>query len=98
MQSIQRGGRTVEGFGVGAHLPQSTFVRPGDAPVAVTVTPTVASKLHAFVGGAVASGVAGVAATALFGEGGGPVQRLQRGWRLLSATAALGGVVGMIAR
>jgi hypothetical protein len=96
MESIQRGGRPVPGFGVGAPLAQSTYVKPADP-----WKPT--GKVGAFLGGVVGSGIAAVAATSLFGEGTGLSmatvgQRLQRSWRPLAATAVAGGIIAAIAK
>ena len=93
MESIQFGGRRALGFGVGSPLPQSAYVKPanhGDA-----------GKVAAFLGGALMSGIAGVAATSLFGDGanmgiGVVAARLERNWRVLAATAVAGGIVGAI--
>jgi hypothetical protein len=100
MEIIQRGGRPTVGFGVGAPFPQSTYVKPAmDGPI----IPRPTGKVAAFLGGAVASGIAGVAATALFGDGSGLAlgvvgQRLAKNWKILAATAAAGGIVGAIAK
>jgi hypothetical protein len=61
-------------------------------------------KVGAFVGGAAMSAVAAVAATTFFGEGtnvGGVrniASRLQRNWKVLTATAVAGGIVGAVAK
>jgi hypothetical protein len=95
MESIQFGGRRAPGFGVGV-APESVLVRAEEA-----VTRPVQRKVGAFVGGAMASGIAAVAATALFGDGfgalSGAVPRLRRNWRSIAATTAIGGVIGAIA-
>ena len=60
--------------------------------------------MGAFVGGAIASGIAGALATTFFGEGTnvGGIEaitgRLRRNWKVLAATAVAGGVVGAVAR
>jgi hypothetical protein len=99
MESIQRGGRPVLGFGVGAS--QSTYVKPADQGGGSIMRPT--GKVGAFLGGVVGSGIAAVAATSLFGEGTGLSmatvgQRLQRSWRPLAATAVAGGIIAAIAK
>jgi hypothetical protein len=98
MESIQRGGHRVAGFGVGAPVPQSAYVKPADS-----IIPHPTGKLGAALGGALTTGLAGVAATALFGEGtnfslGLVGQRLARNWRILAASAVAGGVVAAIAK
>jgi|SRR5580692_2293156 hypothetical protein len=97
METLQRGGRRIPGFGVGSPPPQSPYVRPAlDMP-----RPT--GKVAAFLGGALGSGLAGVAATALFGEGtnlslSSAGQRLARSWRPIAATAVVGGIVAAIVK
>jgi len=98
MESIRFGGRPAPGFGVGA-VPQSMLVKQAEIE---GFGKPFSRKMGAFVGGAIASGIAGVAATALFGEGtagafAGAGTRLQRSWRTLAATAVAGGIVGAVA-
>ena len=104
MERVQFGGRPSAGFGVGI-APQSTFVKPAQVPsvgdsLESAVVDPFQRKLGAFAAGALASGVAAVAATTLFGEGAaglsGAGQRLQRAWRVLTATAVAGGIVGTV--
>ena len=96
MEHVQFGGRRVSGFGVGI-APQSTFVKSADLSGS-----DFGRKVGAFVGGAVMSGAAAVAATALLGEGSvawtGAGQRVLRNWRSLAATAAVGGVFAAVAK
>lgn len=101
METIRLGGRPV-GFGVGIG-PQSTFVKSADQGGGGSLVNPVSRTMGAFVGGAVASGIAGVVATSLFGDGtqlslGTVSQRLQRNWRVLAATAVAGGIIGAVAR
>jgi hypothetical protein len=63
METIQRGGRRIPGFGVGSPPSQSTYVKPAMD----TYRPT--GKVAAFLGGALGSGLAAALATSLFGEG-----------------------------
>jgi hypothetical protein len=98
MERIQFGGRQAPGFGVGL-APQHTFVKSADS---FFTKPT--GKVGAFLGGAAMSAVAAVAATTFFGEGtnvggiGNIATRLQRNWKVLAATAAIGGIVGAVAK
>lgn len=95
MESIQFAGRVAPGFGVGAPLPQSAYVKPADG-----VRPSGA--VGSFFGGVAMGAVASVAATAFFGEGAvawsGAGARIVRNWRSIAATAAVGGVVAAIVR
>ena|SRR5208282_17771 len=99
METIQRGGRPLPGFGVGA-LPHSTFVKAADSGI----FPKMTGKVGAFVGGAAMSAAAAVFATTFFGEGtniggiGAITSRLQRNWKVLAATAVAGGVVGAVSK
>lgn len=104
MESIRFGGRLVAGFGVGAPLPQIAHVQDPHESGALmeavegAVRP-FSRKLGAFVGGAVASGIASATAVALFGEGinlGTAVARLKRGVPVFTASAIAGGIVGAI--
>lgn len=82
METIHRGGQPTYGFGVGGSA-QGIIVQP-------------IGKVGAFISSATMCGVAGMVATALFGEGPHPVERLRRGWPVLAATAAAGGLAGAI--
>ena len=103
MEQLQRGGRSVPGFGVGI-APQSAFVKTSDQGGGGSLLARPTGKVGAFLGGAVMSGLAGVAATTFFGEGtnvGGLqsiTSRLQRNWKVLAATAVAGGLVGAVAK
>jgi hypothetical protein len=97
METIQRGGRRIPGFGVGSPPPQSPYVRPAMD----TYRPT--GKVAAFLGGALGSGLAAALATSLFGEGsnvnlGSVGARLARSWKPLAATAVAGGIVSAIVK
>ena len=99
MESIQFGGRRAPGFGVGTPMPQSAYVKPDGGSILHKPT----GKVAAFLGGALGSGLAAVAATALFGEGsnvslGSVGPRLARSWRPLAATAVAGGIVAAIVK
>jgi len=100
METIQRGGRPLPGFGVGAS-PQSTFVK---SAASESIFPKMTGKVGAFVGGAAMSAAAAVFATTFFGEGtniggiGAITSRLQRNWKVLAATAVAGGVVGAVSK
>jgi hypothetical protein len=100
MESIRLGGRPVT-FGVSAPFPQSTYVKPAADHGGALSAPT--GKMGAFLGGTLASGLAAVAATALFGEGTGlslgvAGERLARSWKPLVATAVAGGIVAAIVK
>ena len=96
MERVRRDGRLTHGFGVGSPLPQSAYVKPANQGGGT-------GKVAAFLGGALGSGLAAVAATSLFGEGsnvnlGSVGARLTRSWKPLAATAVAGGIVAAIVK